>query len=67
LSHVKKNLTPADKQASLIVEHMKQYSHVLVSTDGPFHNVIKIKPPMCWTMEDADLFVGALEKAILAL
>ncbi|MCK7493449.1 MAG: hypothetical protein MZW92_20245 [Comamonadaceae bacterium] len=28
---------------------------VLVSTDGPFHNVLKIKPPLCFTARDADL------------
>jgi 4-aminobutyrate aminotransferase-like enzyme len=34
---------------------------VLVSTDGPFHNVLKIKPPMCFTARDADRLVSALD------
>ena len=28
--------------------------HVLVAVDGVSHNVIKIKPPMCFSLEDAD-------------
>jgi 4-aminobutyrate aminotransferase-like enzyme len=30
---------------------------MLLSTDGPFHNVIKIKPPMVLTSEDVDMVV----------
>ena len=28
--------------------------HILVSTDGPGDNVIKMKPPMCFTKENAE-------------
>ena len=28
---------------------------VLLSTDGPHHNVIKIKPPMVLTRQDIDM------------
>jgi 4-aminobutyrate aminotransferase-like enzyme len=34
---------------------------ILVSTDGPFHNVLKIKPPLCFTAGDADRLVSALD------
>jgi len=34
---------------------------VLVSTDGPFHNVLKIKPPLCFTARDADRLVSTLD------
>ena len=30
---------------------------ILLGTDGPFANVIKIKPPMVITKEDADMFL----------
>jgi 4-aminobutyrate aminotransferase-like enzyme len=38
---------------------------VLLSTDGPFHNVIKIKPPLVFTAADADRLVDTVD-AVLA-
>ena len=29
--------------------------NILISTDGPFNNVLKTKPPLCFTKENADL------------
>lgn len=31
-------------------------------TDGPLHNVLKLKPPMVFTEENADEVVAALDK-----
>ena len=45
-------LEPADWEASYIVERLKDYG-ILTSTDGPYHNVIKIKPPLVFTKENA--------------
>jgi 4-aminobutyrate aminotransferase-like enzyme len=36
-------------------------SGILTGTDGPHHNVIKLRPPLPFTEKDADLFVGTLE------
>ncbi|MGI9278732.1 MAG: aminotransferase class III-fold pyridoxal phosphate-dependent enzyme [Endozoicomonas sp.] len=52
-------LTPASKVASNLVEWMKQ-KHILLSLDGPFNNVLKIKPPMAFNQQDADCFLGCL-------
>jgi hypothetical protein len=38
-----------------------------VSTDGPFNNVLKIKPPLCFSREDALVLVAALDKALADL
>jgi 4-aminobutyrate aminotransferase-like enzyme len=35
-----------------------------MSTDGVFHNVLKIKPPMCFSRKDADFLVGTLENIL---
>ena len=43
---------------------MKTKHSVLSSTDGPMNNVIKIKPPLCFSAADADTFVHALDDAI---
>jgi len=34
--------------------------HILVSADGPHRNVLKLKPPMCFTREDAELVAETL-------
>ncbi len=34
---------------------------VLLSTDGPFHNVMKIKPPLVFSDGDADRLVGTVD------
>jgi len=54
---------PAAREAAEIVEAMKDRG-ILLSTDGPMHNVIKIKPPMVFSRADADLLVGKLEEAL---
>jgi 4-aminobutyrate aminotransferase-like enzyme len=40
---------------------------VLVSTDGPAHNVLKIKPPLVFNESDADLFVDTLDRILFEL
>jgi 4-aminobutyrate aminotransferase-like enzyme len=36
----------------------------LISTDGPDHNVLKIKPPLVFTIEDADRFADTLDSVL---
>ncbi|MHC4946461.1 MAG: aminotransferase class III-fold pyridoxal phosphate-dependent enzyme, partial [Planctomycetota bacterium] len=51
---------PAAEEAGRAVEKMKDRG-ILLSTDGPDHNVIKIKPPMVFTRENADLLADTLD------
>ena len=51
-----KSLTPAQEEANKIVNHMKSKG-ILMSVDGPDHNVLKIKPPLVFTHENADQVV----------
>jgi 4-aminobutyrate aminotransferase-like enzyme/Ser/Thr protein kinase RdoA (MazF antagonist) len=51
---------PADREAAQIVERMKDRG-VLLSTDGPFHNVIKIKPPLVFSRADGDVLISNLK------
>jgi ethanolamine-phosphate phospho-lyase len=46
------------------VKNRLKASRILVGTDGPFKNVIKIKPPLCIDKKDADIFLRALEEAL---
>ncbi len=54
---------PAGPAAGYVANRMRE-SGVLVSTDGPHHNVLKIKPPLCFTREDADLLVATLDRVL---
>ena len=56
-------LEPAGVEASYVSNRMKDLG-VLVSTDGPFHNVLKMKPPMVFTQADADRFIAALDRVL---
>ena len=40
---------------------------ILLGTDGPHHNVIKIRPPMPFYDGDADLLVDAFERAVAGI
>jgi 4-aminobutyrate aminotransferase-like enzyme len=56
-------LAPATQAANTIVELMKQ-QHILLSTDGPFDNVIKIKPPLVFSQENAEEFLEKFERSL---
>jgi 4-aminobutyrate aminotransferase-like enzyme/Ser/Thr protein kinase RdoA (MazF antagonist) len=54
-------LAPAADHADYICNRMKAYGF-LISTDGPLHNVLKLKPPIIFSKKNADALVDALEK-----
>ncbi len=58
------SLEPAGDDASYVVNRMREEG-ILIGTDGPFHNVLKIRPPMPFDLADADRLVETLD-AILA-
>ncbi len=37
---------------------------ILISTDGPLDNVLKIKPPLVISAADCDRFVAALAESL---
>ncbi|MCZ6506482.1 MAG: aminotransferase class III-fold pyridoxal phosphate-dependent enzyme, partial [Acidobacteria bacterium] len=53
-------LEPAADLAQTLVERMKSQG-ILLSTDGPLHNVLKIKPPMVLTRNDVDRVLRTLD------
>jgi 4-aminobutyrate aminotransferase-like enzyme/Ser/Thr protein kinase RdoA (MazF antagonist) len=59
----RETLEPADREAAAMVERMKDRG-VLLSTDGPLHNVIKIKPPLVFSHADADFLVEQLDEVL---
>ncbi len=57
-----KNDEPASDEARQIVNAMRDQA-ILIGTDGPFHNVLKIRPPMPFSDSDADHLLTKLELA----
>jgi 4-aminobutyrate aminotransferase-like enzyme/Ser/Thr protein kinase RdoA (MazF antagonist) len=59
----RETLAPAAEQARYLVERMKEHG-ILLSTDGPFHNVIKVKPPLPFSHADADRLADTLDRVL---
>lgn len=60
---VDKNLNPLANHADYIANRMKDHG-ILMSTDGPDHNVLKIKPPMVFSIQNAKELLGYLKKIL---
>jgi 4-aminobutyrate aminotransferase-like enzyme len=56
-------LEPAASEAADIVNALRDRG-ILIGTDGPLENVLKIRPPMPFTREDADLLVRTLDDVL---
>lgn len=56
-------MEPLAKQTEYLADRMKDHG-ILMSTDGPDHNVLKIKPPMVFTKENAEELVFYLKKIL---
>jgi len=50
---------PAANQACYVAERLRDRG-ILAGTDGPHHNVIKLRPPLIFTDADADHFTATL-------
>ncbi len=57
-------LEPASKECSFLCSTLKEKYAILTSIDGPFDNVLVVKPPMCFNNNDVDKFVSAFECAV---
>ena len=57
------DLEPAADVADAAVQRMRDKG-ILLSTDGPEHNVIKMKPPLVFSRQHADLLVSRLDDVL---
>lgn len=55
-----KDHAPAAREAKRIVNRMREEG-ILIGTDGPFHNVLKIRPPMPFSAGDANQLITTLD------
>ncbi|XP_028353760.1 5-phosphohydroxy-L-lysine phospho-lyase isoform X6 [Physeter macrocephalus] len=51
---------PATEEADYVVSRLKE-NYILLSTDGPGRNVLKFKPPMCFSLDNARHVVARLD------
>jgi len=58
--------SPAPAEAGRLVNLMRERG-VLIGRIGPHDNILKIRPPMVFTREHADILVDALDGALRAL
>jgi 4-aminobutyrate aminotransferase-like enzyme len=56
-------LEPAAEEASFVVNRLRE-QHILLGTDGPYHNVIKIRPPMPFDETNAAELIEALDQIL---
>jgi 4-aminobutyrate aminotransferase-like enzyme len=57
---------PASEAAGRLVNAMKERGFLL-STDGPYNNVIKFKPPMCFSIRNAEELLTAFKEELADL
>lgn len=56
---------PAATEAARIVNQMRERG-ILLGTDGPHHNVLKIRPPMPFSQENAEELIKTLDLCLTA-
>ncbi|MEZ4883265.1 MAG: aminotransferase class III-fold pyridoxal phosphate-dependent enzyme [Chitinophagales bacterium] len=54
---------PAPEQTTYLANRMRELG-ILLGTDGLYHNVIKIKPPMVFSIENADFLLATLNRVL---
>ncbi|MGV8039035.1 MAG: hypothetical protein AB2L07_02810 [Thermoanaerobaculaceae bacterium] len=59
-------LEPAGEEAAHVANRLREH-RILLGTDGPFHNVVKIRPPMPFDEANADFLVATLESVLAEL
>lgn len=52
---------PAAREAAYVADRMREHG-ILLGTDGPYHNVVKIRPPMPFNIENADFLITIMDK-----
>jgi 4-aminobutyrate aminotransferase-like enzyme len=56
-------LEPAPRHAAYVVERMRARG-ILLSTEGPLHTVIKMKPPLVFSLADADRLIAEYDAVL---
>ena len=63
IEFVDKKMNPLAAHTDYLANRMKDH-HILMSIDGPDHNVLKVKPPMVFSKENAEELLFYLRKIL---
>ncbi|MBD9373680.1 aminotransferase class III-fold pyridoxal phosphate-dependent enzyme [Rhizobium sp. ARZ01] len=63
----RQTLEPAAQELDHVIAEMKHKHRILLSSEGPHHNVLKVKPPAPFSTEDCDYFLNALGDTLSSL
>lgn len=56
-----------DTLATAHIKNELKNKLILTGTDGPFNNIIKIKPPMCFSIGNVDDFINSLDEVFIKM
>ena len=59
----RETLEPASEHADYIINRLRDHG-ILISTDGPLENILKIKPPIVFNEKNADDFIAVMDKVL---
>ncbi len=54
---------PAPEIASELINRLR-HRGILIGAAGPFGNTLKIRPPLCFSRENADMFIAACDEVL---
>lgn len=60
----RKTLEPAAHELNTVIAAMKREHGILLSSEGPLHNVLKIKPPVVFNKLNCEQFLAALDDVL---
>ncbi len=58
---VNKTTGQPDQELAHYIKNQLRQNYILISTDGPYDNVLKTKPPLCFTKENAKEVIEAID------
>lgn len=59
----RETLEPATDHADYVINRLRDHG-ILISTDGPMENILKLKPPIVFSEKNADEVVAVLDKVL---
>jgi len=59
----RESLEPAAEEADYVINRMREYG-ILLGTEGPYHNVIKIRPPMPFDEENSEFVIDVMRMVL---
>ncbi len=61
---VNETTSQPDQELAHYIKNQLRQNYILISTDGPHDNVLKTKPPLCFTKQNAEEVVNTIEEII---